>query len=105
MRGHILWSGYWWDLRPGHPRANKRGYVMSAVLAWETSHGKPFPEDKMPHYHNDVKTDDRPENIMAVTRSEHSQIHGLGKPDLWKLAPLAGSRSRDALGRFAREAL
>jgi hypothetical protein len=68
--------GYVWLLRPGHPRADKDGYVMRAIINWEEAHGgTPFPDGKMPHHDNEDKTDDRPENIIPLTRAEHGRLH------------------------------
>ena len=62
-------------MRHDHPLANKEGYVMRAVLVWEEAHNKPFPKDRMPHHKNLVKDDDRAENIVPLTMSQHMKIH------------------------------
>jgi hypothetical protein len=73
--GTIVSGGYAYVKRSGHPLANSRGYVMRAVLVWEEASGQPFPEGMFPHHDNEIALDDRPENIMPVTRVEHSRIH------------------------------
>ena len=68
-------NGYVYVMRHDHPLANKEGYVMRAVLVWEEAHNKPFPKDRMPHHKNLVKDDDRAENIVPLTMSQHMKIH------------------------------
>lgn len=55
-------------------------YVLRAIVNWEKANGVPFPEGKEPHHKNEIKTDDRPENIQPVTRSEHIKIHIAKRP-------------------------
>lgn len=62
---------------PDHLRADTRGYVRRSILAWEKANNRPFPEDKEPHHKNEIKTDDRPENIQPLTHSEHTKLHHL----------------------------
>ena len=68
-------EGYAYIMRHDHPLANKEGYVMRAVLVWEEANLMPFPADKKPHHKNEVKTDDRPENIVPLTVSQHMKVH------------------------------
>jgi hypothetical protein len=67
--------GYVYVWQPSHPRAGNDGYVMRAITNWEEANGMPFPENKSPHHDNEVKDDDRPENIIPLTRSEHMILH------------------------------
>ena len=64
-------------LQPNHPRATKKRYVSRAVLGWEQANNQPFPEGKEPHHINGIRDDDRPENILPITPSEHSKLHNL----------------------------
>ena len=69
--GHILVR------QPNHSRANTQGYVHRAILVWEQFYGLPFPKGKIAHHDNEIKDDDRPENIIPLTRSEHVREHNL----------------------------
>lgn len=60
---------------PGHPKANSRGYVLLARYIMEQHVGRYLTEYEQVHHINGVKTDDRLENLMIVTRGEHSSIH------------------------------
>ena len=57
--------------QPGHPRANKRGYVKEHILVWEATHGKPLPHGWVIHHLNGVKNDNRPENLEAMPNGNH----------------------------------
>ena len=59
----------------GHPRAHQNDYVPRSIINWEIANGQPFPAGKEPHHANLVKDDDRPENIIPMTKSEHMRLH------------------------------
>ena len=56
---------------PGHPRANKRGYVKEHVLVWEEAHGQLLPEGWVIHHLNGLKNDNRPENLAGMPNGNH----------------------------------
>jgi hypothetical protein len=62
-------------LQPDHPRANAEGYVRRSILIWEMYHGKPFPEDRVPHHMDGDPTNDSPGNVLSLLPSEHSMLH------------------------------
>ncbi len=74
--GEYRHNGYVYVLRPEHPMASEGGgrYVQRAVLVWEEANGRPFPEGMEPHHKNEVKDDDRPENIEPKTHSAHAKL-------------------------------
>jgi len=61
--------------QPEHSRADGNGYVSRSILVWEEFYGMPFPVDKEPHHDNEIKDDDRPENIIPLTHSGHTKLH------------------------------
>ena len=65
--------------QPNHQRAHQvsdlSGYVPRAILNWEEANHQLFPEGKIPHHRNETPDDDRPENILPLTRSEHAKLH------------------------------
>src|SRR4030042_2300631 len=69
VKGHVL------ILKPEHPRVTSQGYVPRAILVWEEYYGAPFPVGKEPHHDNEIPDDDRPENIIPLTHSEHTGEH------------------------------
>jgi hypothetical protein len=67
--------GYVSVLRPGHRLARKDGYVLLHRLVYEESRGVRLPKGVLVHHLNGIKDDNRPENLMATTRSEHKRSH------------------------------
>lgn len=63
---------YVWQL--GHHRA-KCGRVLRSVLVLEEKLGRPIKDGYVVHHHNDVRDDDRPENLFELTPSEHARLH------------------------------
>jgi len=64
VRGYVL------ILIPDHQRANK-GYVFEHIVVWEKAHGKPVPKNHHIHHLNGVRDDNRPENLVVVSKFKH----------------------------------
>ena len=60
--------------RPEHPRADKTGYVAEHLLVWEKAHGKLPPEGWIIHHLNGIKSDNRPENLVALPSTKHTNV-------------------------------
>ncbi len=57
-----------------HHRRVKQGhsyYVLEHILVWEKVHSKSLPEGYVIHHLNGVKTDNRPENLVAIPSNNH----------------------------------
>jgi hypothetical protein len=50
-----------------------------ARIVLERKLGRPLRPGEVSHHVNGIKTDDRPDNLVAMTASEHSRMHGIGK--------------------------
>jgi HNH endonuclease len=61
-----------WD----HPFCNHMGYVMEHRLVWETYHRAILLPWANVHHINEIKTDNRPENLQAMMIGEHTRRHG-----------------------------
>ena len=59
---------------PEYPRARKEGYVLEHILVWEQTHGKSLPPGWIIHHLNGIKSDNRPENLVALSNKKHSLV-------------------------------
>ena len=77
-------SGYRLLYAPQHPRATKQykaqsrgsltGYVYEHILVWEETHQRPLPKGWVIHHINGIKTDNRPENLVAYPGNKHQEV-------------------------------
>ncbi len=63
--------GYIKVYKPEHPRSI-RGHVFEHILVWEESHGRPLPQGWVVHHINGIKSDNKPQNLYAMPRKNHS---------------------------------
>jgi hypothetical protein len=71
-------AGYVEIYMPEHP-ASSRGYVFEHIVALEKKIGRYLYKHEQVHHINGIKDDNRPENIEAMTRSEHASMHMKGR--------------------------
>ena len=70
-------KGYALEYLPDHPRADKRGFVLAHIIAYEKHTGTRVPDGCVVHHINGLKTDNRPENLTMMTASEHTAMHNM----------------------------
>lgn len=71
-------GGYKTILKRDHPHATKPNfYIKEHRLVMEKKLGRYLKKDEMVHHINGVKTDNRPSNLVVLTRSAHSRHHNL----------------------------
>lgn len=70
-------NGYVYILRPDHPNVPKDGYMLEHRLVWEETHGRLLERAMHVHHINGIRDDNRPENLVALTRAEHRRLHRL----------------------------
>lgn len=82
MRGDTIadGSGYRWIYLPLHPRA-RRGFVQEHRIVCEAKVGRYLRSDELVHHVNEVKTDNRPENLEVMSQAEHNNHHHATTPD------------------------
>lgn len=72
-KGGIRHAGGYIEIRmPSHPRATKDGYVRQHILVWEQVHNKALPDGWVIHHLNGIKSDNRPNNLLAMPKQKHS---------------------------------
>jgi len=71
---HITPQGYVEVLNPEYRNMSKCYYIGEHRLVWEKTHNKKLPDGYWVHHFNGIKTDNRPENLIAMPRSLHSPL-------------------------------
>jgi len=69
-------NGYLMIYKPEHLRTDPKGYVMEHVLVVEKVLGKYLPYNSVPHHNNEIRSDNRPENlVLCHNNSYHLELH------------------------------
>ncbi|MAE81756.1 MAG: hypothetical protein CMB80_03390 [Flammeovirgaceae bacterium] len=76
-------KGYVRTLRPKHP-CNNAGYIYEHRLIMEEFLGRYLESWETVHHINEIKEDNRMENIYLCTPQEHTAIHSEGRHISWK---------------------
>jgi hypothetical protein len=92
-RPNIKDSGYWYVWMPDHPNATKAGYVGEHVAVGAPDGLAP---NEVVHHINLRKHDNRPENLIRLTRKRHADLHA-------QLSQLAGEMVESGLVTFDGE--
>lgn len=91
-------KGYVNVYAPEHPLADSAGYVREhRKVAWDSG----ILMDRRDHVHhaNGVKTDNRPENLEAISASNHGRLHGAARVKMSREEHLQRERDRNARRR------
>ena len=74
--GRIIQQGYVCIKMPEYHSANSNGYVQRSHYIMEQKLGRHLKRGEIVHHINEIKTDDRPENLQLLKNiSEHNRIH------------------------------
>lgn len=73
--GRIKINGYWAIHKPEHHFADKHGYVFEHRLIYEQYYNCILLPWVIIHHINGIITDNRIENLVALSRAEHLRIH------------------------------
>lgn len=98
-RGYVLIS------KPDHPNADRDGYVLEHRFVAGEARGRVLETSESVHHINGDTLDNRPENLVVVTRRQHGLIHRNVLPD-WRqtLDPDEVRERQRASGRKGAEA-
>lgn len=67
--------GYIFIWKPDHPGADGNGYTKRARLVAEKTLGRYLYSWEITHHENEIRDDDRSENIKVTTQSKHMSLH------------------------------
>jgi len=73
--GRFVHRGYVYVYCPGHPFADKGGYVAEHRLVCEHTLGRMLVPGEVVHHKNGIRDDNRPGNLEVRTQSEHQRHH------------------------------
>jgi excisionase family DNA binding protein len=68
-------AGYIYVYTPAHPSANGTGYVFEHRLVMEQVLGRYLTPEEVVHHINEIRDDNRPENLQVMTHVEHMRLH------------------------------
>ena len=81
--------GYVMVYEPLHPSCDRHGYMFEHILILEKKLGRYLYAHEECHHLNEIKSDNRPENLVALTKGDHTRLHGSGRKwssdRLWKM--------------------
>jgi hypothetical protein len=68
-------EGYVCIYKPNYPKVDSSGYVYEHILVAEQGLGRSLIEGEVVHHLNEIKTDNRFENLSVIPKGTHSHIH------------------------------
>lgn len=81
--GRFRKCGYIYVYSPSHPHCNSQKYVAENRLVLEKKLGRYLQPNEVAHHINEIKDDNRIENIKLMTHQEHNRHH-MKRNEVWK---------------------
>lgn len=75
VKPRILHNGYYMLYKPDHPFAGSNGYVREHRWLMEQKLGRLLERTEHVHHKNHVPIDNRLENLVIISPSDHSSYH------------------------------
>jgi hypothetical protein len=74
-----------YKLIPSNHKKSIKGFYYEHILIMEKFLGRPLLEWESVHHINEIKTDNRLENLFVCHRREHDKAHGMKTVSMYKL--------------------
>lgn len=87
-KGGYISRGYKLIKAESHPFCNAHGYIFEHRLVMEKKIGRYLKKHEIVHHINEIKTDNRPDNLELTNRSEHIRNHLINRIQL--VCPICG---------------
>lgn len=71
-------EGYIEIYKPGHPNARKKGSILEHRFIMAEYLGRTLKNNEVVHHKNEIKTDNRIENLEILDKSKHISLHKKG---------------------------
>lgn len=71
---HLSARGYVIEYMPEHPMAMRTGYIQQHRRVMAEHLGRLLDPDEVVHHKNEIKTDNRPENLEVLSKAAHDRI-------------------------------
>jgi len=85
--GRYVHEGYVHIKKPGHHRSDRCGYVPEHIIVAEKKLGRKIKKTEHVHHDNEQRSDNRPENLVVMSVSEHRRLHAM-KSKFYELSPM-----------------
>jgi len=67
-------QGYIFIWKPDYPGSERHGYILEHRYVWEQTRNQKLPDGWVVHHINGIKTDNRPENLIAMPHLSHEKL-------------------------------